>query len=40
MNINEADQTYTLTSRPNTDSLMWFSLFNFSQQRAFIFIMK
>ena len=38
MKINEADQTYFLISRTNTDNLMWF--FSFVQQRAFIFIMK
>ena len=40
MNINEADQTYFLTSRTNTDSLMGFLLFRFLQLRAFIFLMK
>ena len=40
MIINEADQTYFLISRTNTDNLMWFLLFSFLQQRAFIFIMK
>ena len=38
MNINEEDQTYSLISRTNSDNLMWFSLFSFLQQRAFIFI--
>ena len=40
MNINEADQTYSLISRTNSDNLMRFSLFSFLQQRAFIFITK
>ena len=40
MNINEADRTYSLISRANSDNLMPFSLFSFLQQRAFIFITK
>ena len=32
MNINEADQTYSFISRPNSDNLMRFSLFSFLQQ--------
>ena len=40
MNINEADQTYFLMFRTNTDKLMKFLLFSFLQQRAFIFMMK
>ena len=32
--------TYFYISRTNTDNLMWFLLFSFLQQRAFIFIMK
>ena len=40
MDINEADQTYSLISRTNSDNLMRFSLFSFLQQRAFIFITK
>ena len=40
LNINEADQTYSLISRTNSDNLMQFSLFSFLQQRAFIFILK
>ena len=40
MNINEADQTYFLISRTNTDDLIRFLVFSFLQQRAFIFIMK
>ena len=37
MNINEADQTHFLISATNIDNLMWFLLFSFLQQRAFIF---
>ena len=40
MNINEADQTYSVISSSNSDNLMWFSLFSFLQQRAFIFVTK
>ena len=40
MSINEADQTYSLSSRTNKDNLMQFSLFSFLQQRTFNFIMK
>ena len=40
MNINKADQTYSLISRTNSDNLMRFSLFSFLQQRAFIFVTK
>ena len=40
MNINEADQTYPLICRTNTDNLKRFSLLSFLQQRASIFIMK
>ena len=40
MNINEAEQTYSLISRTNTGNMMWFSLFCNLQQRAFIFILK
>ena len=40
MNINKADQTYSFISRTNSDNLMWFSLFSFLQQRAFILILK
>ena len=31
MNTNEADQTYSLISRTNSDNLMRFSLFSFLQ---------
>ena len=40
MNINEADQTYSLISRTDKDNLICFSSHSFSQQRAIIFIMK
>ena len=40
MNINEAGQTYPLISKTNEDNLMRFSLFIFSQQNTFFFIMK
>ena len=40
MNINEADQTYSLISRIKSDNLMRLLLFSFLQQRTFIFIMK
>ena len=40
MNINEADQTFFLISRTNTDNLIWFLLFSFLQQRALIFTKK
>ena len=35
MNINEADQTYFLISRTNTDNLMWFLLFSFFTAKSF-----
>ena len=38
MNINEADQTYSLTARTNSDNLMRFSLVSFLQQSDFIFV--
>ena len=40
MNINEADQTYSLITRTNTDNLMRFSLLCFLQRRVFILLME
>ena len=35
MNINEADQTYFLISRTNTDNLMWFFDIQFLTAKCF-----
>ena len=37
MNINEADKTYFLISRTNTDNLMWFLLFSIFTAKSFHF---
>ena len=40
MNINEADQTYSLISKTNKDNLMRISVFRFSQRRSFTLYMN